>query len=195
MITGPANLAVEWNEARPRLYPRLVSRTLLDELHRAHEGRGTLSSRAVAADVLCTLVLHYDDRARYARADEVERWDQAEGAGAAHRAALENLAARSARARFARIDTPDGPIVVARTGDGLDAARLILPTLHDVLAPELGSPFVAAIPHRDTLLACARAPAALVDAMRARTADEAARAPHGISAALFEVGPEGLRPR
>ena len=194
MLVGGSAGVLSWDEARPRLYPRLVSTTLLDELHRSHEGRGTLFASEVAADVRCTLVLHYDDRARYARTDEIERWEGDAGADAPHRAALENLAARSARARFARVDTPDGPLVVARTGDGLDAARLILPTLHEVLAPELGSPFVAAIPHRDTLLACAREPVALVAALRARTADEAGRAPHRISAALFDVGPEGLRP-
>ena len=192
-MLGGTSGDVTWDEARPLLFPRLVPSTFLEEVHGAHPGRGRIFARTVSADVACTLVLHYEDRARYARTDEVARWEEASSSGAPLHAALENLAARSARARFARVDTAHGPLVVARTGDGLDAARLILPTLHDVLAPELGSPFVAAVPHRDTLLACARAPRALVEALRARAEDDASRAPHRITAALFEVGANALR--
>ncbi len=180
-----------FGEARERLLPRLLSRAFVDELARGHGERGGLFVEPVAHDVVLALQLVYDGRARYVRRDEVASWGRPDEA---RTAALANLAARSERARFASVDTREGPIVIAHTGDGLDAARLVLPTLHDVLAPELGSPFFAAIPHRDTLLACSRAPDARVAALRARAREEAARAPHRISDALFEVGPAGLGP-
>jgi len=92
------------------------------------------------------------------------------------------------------VDTDAGPLVVARTGDGLDAARLLLPTLPDVLRPELGDAVVAAIPHRDVLYACPRADAP-IEALAARAADASARAPHPITARLFDLSPRGLSPR
>ena len=218
MVSGAGATEVPWDEARARLLPRPVSATFVEELARAY-GTGTLLVESVAADVHLAFVLAYDDRARYVRTAEAELWEcflgdrrrgnTAQGKPsvipetlfprglssrkrAVYSTALANLATRSASARFARVDTADGPLVVARTGDGLDAARLVLPTLHDVLAPELGSPFLAAVPHRDTLLACAREPASLVHALRARARDDAARAPHRISEALFEISPSGI---
>lgn len=180
---GPSTIA--WDDAAPRLLPRLLSSSFLEELHRTHDDRGRLWAEPLGHDVVVGLLLAFEDRSRYVRADEVEAW--ARRAGEARAVAVANLAARSEHARFARVDTPDGPIVVARSGDGLDSARLLLPTLHGVLAPELGSPFYAAAPHRDTLLACAAEPASLVDALRARAEDDAARAPHRISPALFQI--------
>lgn len=185
---GPALLA--WDEARASVLPRLVSPELLARLG-AEPERGQLAVRAVVGGALrVALVLAYPDRARYLRADELERWGVETDEALA--VAIENLAARSTGARFARVDTPSGPLVLARTGDGLDGARLLLPTLHGVLAPELGSPFVAAAPHRDALWACAIEPPALRDALAARVREDAARAPHRVGERLFVVGPEGL---
>jgi len=46
---------------------------------------------------------------------------------------------------------------------------------------------VVAVPHRDILLAAPEAPPELVAALRARAAEDFARAPHPITAALFRV--------
>jgi hypothetical protein len=64
--------------------------------------------------------------------------------------------------------------------------------LHDVLAPELGSPFLAAAPHRDALFACALEPRELRAALAGRAREDAARAPHRISEQLFTIGASGV---
>lgn len=188
---GPEGVA--WDEARERLVPRLMSARFLEELREAHPDRGDLWAEPLGHGVRVGLLLDHDDRARYVRRDEVDRWGRQTHEPLA--VAVQNLAARSDRARFGRIDTPQGPLVVARSGDGLDAARLLLPTLHDVLEPELGSPFLVAVPHRDTLLAAPSGPPALVHALCERASDEAARAPHRIGEGLFEVAPAGIAAR
>lgn len=191
MLPGRGGAGLAWEEIEARLVPRLVAPGFVARL--GAEGRGALAARALFGGALeVTLVLAYDDRARYLRDDELDaaRCSLDDALALAAR----NLAARSEGARFARVDTGDGPIVVARSGDGLDGARLLLPTLHDVLSTELGSPFLAAVPHRDALWASADSPA-LAEALRARVAEDAARAPHAISAALFRVDASGVRPR
>ena len=191
MLPGRGGAGLAWEEIEARLVPRLVAPGFVARL--GAEGRGALAARALFGGALeVTLVLAYDDRARYLRDDELDaaRCSLDDALALAAR----NLAARSEGARFARVDTGDGPIVVARSGDGLDGARLLLPTLHDVLSTELGSPFLAAVPHRDALWASADSPA-LAEALRARVAEDAARAPHAISAALFRVDARGVRPR
>ncbi|MEZ4335273.1 MAG: hypothetical protein R3B82_01480 [Sandaracinaceae bacterium] len=142
------------------------------------------------APIELTLIVHHGDRSRYPC-----RGARSLGVLLRGRAgiAIENLADRSAGARFGTVDTEGGPIVFARTGDGLDAARILLPTLHAVLAPELGDAFLAAIPHRDVLLACADTPR-LREALLARARDDAARAPHRITDRLFRVDADRLAP-
>lgn len=187
-----ASAGIDWVQARERMLPRLVAADF-------DAGPGTpalcleplrlLSGEA--SGIAVALVLPDARRARFLRATEAASWQRP---GDEVRAcAVANLAARSGKARITRVDTPAGPLVVARSGDGLDAARLLLPGLHDVLAAELGTPCAVAVPHRDTLLACSARSLEAIAALRARARDDAARAPHRISDALFEVGPDGLR--
>jgi len=178
-------VAVPWRDAELLLVPRLVGGSFLALVHAGAEQRGEIATMPLVADVHVALLLAYDKRSRYVRADEVEDW--AVPFEVARAVAIANLAARSARARFDRVDDAHGPMVVARTGDGLDAARLLLPGFHDVVAAELGSPFVVGVPHRDALVATAREREAAVDALRQRTRADAAAAPHRITDALLVV--------
>lgn len=185
---GEAPRATTFEDLRGRLLPRPVERGFASSL--------ATQSRLAHAELMdgameLTLIVAYEDRSRYLRADELETWKL--GFDEALAVAITNLAERSVDARFGRVDTAEGPLIVARTGDGLDAARVLLPTLHDVLAPELGSPFLVAIPHRDALFACAdHAP--LEEAMRTRANADAGRAPHAITPTLFRVNSDALVP-
>ena len=183
---------VAWEEASERLIPRLVSAAFLDELHSSTETRGELFARPLGHDVCLTLLLSYQDRSRFVRVDEVEAWGV--GSEGVQMAGLKKLAARSLQARFGEVETARGSILVARTGDGLDSARLLLPGLYAVLAESLEPPFVAAIPHRDALLACSAADPAILEGFLAKVEEDVARAPHAISAALFEVTERGVVP-
>ncbi|MFW6051557.1 MAG: hypothetical protein ACODAU_10300 [Myxococcota bacterium] len=182
---GPAR---SFDALREHLLPRLVGETFLEGL----DPTARPCTVPLGHDVHLALVVHQGDRARYVRDDEVGAWpvDPPE----ARRLAIQNLASLSAHARFGRFESDGGPIVVARTGDGHDAARLVLPGLHDVLAAELTPPIVAAVPHRDILLATSGASDAGVAAMARRAAEAAAQAPHRISARLFQVQPGGVEP-
>lgn len=184
MLPGGEAPSLDRADAITRLLPRVVGP--------GFDLRESLYSRLLPNGAHLCLTLAYDGRARFVRANELREWSL--DADEAVRLSLENLAKRSVRARFGRIDTFDGPVIVARTGDGLDSARLVLPGLVDVLAPELGEPFIAMVPHRDALLCCrADAPRSL-ETMAARACDDFARAPHRISDKPFLVDRAGLRP-
>jgi hypothetical protein len=185
MLPGGPGQVLDRDEAVSRLLPRIVSPS---EWGLTANG---LFLWPMVNDVAVALMVAYDDRARYLRDREIEAWNLTRGD--AVRMAVANLAARSDKTRFARVETEAGPLVVSRTGDGLDSARLLLPSMHDVLAPELGSSFLAAIPHRDALLACPKEPAAIRAALSARAEDDFRRAPHRITSALFEVSASGLK--
>ncbi len=179
-----------WDDVAARLVPRLISRAFLSELTRRTQAAQSLHSTPVSSEVEIAYLVRDNDRARYVRQNELSGWGVS--AMEVHRRAIENLARNSERARFGEVHTTEGSMVVARSGDGLDAARLLLPTLHDVLAPVLGSPFVVAVPHRDALLAAPLGQPGMVDAMRERAKDDAARAPHRITSRLFVVAKDGF---
>lgn len=184
MLPGGAAPGIDRHDAITRLLPRVVGP--------GFDLRETLFARPLPNGARLCLALAYDGRSRFVRDAELPSWTLEPDE--AVRIALENLAKRSTRARFGRIETFDGPVIFARTGDGLDSARIVLPGLVDVLEADLGEPFVACVPHRDALFAC-RADAPLsMEAMMARVTDDHAKAPHRITDKPFLVDRAGLRP-
>ncbi len=178
MLPGGAVTEISAEEARARVFPRLVGpRFDLPVL-----------ARSVADELRVAWVIAYEGRSRFVTERDLARWSWGVDDVAAH--AITNLAARSDRARLARVDTDEGPIVVARSGDGHDSARILLPALSETLAPEIGAPCLVAVPHRDALLASADTPA-LARSLAARAADDHARAPHAISARVYRLAPDG----
>jgi hypothetical protein len=177
-----------WAQAESKILPRLVGPRFLAELGPAGTSQ-TLCAYPLAGEVQLCFVLRERARARYVQRDEPERW--AQRPAQLRRTALTNLARQSKDVRLLRFDGERGTFVTASTGDGLDAARLMLPGLHDVLSPELGSPFAAAIPHRDALFACRLDASGALEAMRERATHEANKARLPITSELFLVEPEG----
>src|SRR5690606_18502395 len=159
-----------------------------DELGGRLGGHGRIHGRPLGHGVQVALILAYPGRSRYVRAEELERW----GASPAEAEALAiaRLAARSGAARLAAVPVAEGTMVMARSGDGLDAARLLLPGLPAVLAAALDGPLLVAVPHRDALYACGRGEA-IRSALGVKARDDFARAPHPVASALFALGPEG----
>jgi hypothetical protein len=189
-LAGDAGRSSElpWSVARTLIFPRLVGPSFASAVP---ADSADLYLRPLGSEVWETLVLKTRERARYIRRDELADWSAKDGASPRAQA-LQNLAGESGRARFLQHDTPHGPLVIAESRDGLDAARLLLPGLHELLSGLLGSPFLVGIPHRDTLLAGPYEPAPLVEELKRRVRSAVRGAPHAISAQLWVIrGPNG----
>jgi len=183
MLPGAAaREATPWNEAAPRLLPRLVSQKFVDSLPPEQD----LYLQAIGHDVLLALQLRYGTRARYLRCAEVDEWKR--DRKAIRQRSIENLAAKS---RALRLESVSDSILRVRQSDGLDGARLLLPDLAGRLERLGPGGWLAAAPHRDVLL-LAREPA--LSELSKRAQDAAQRAPHPVSASLFAVTPDGPRP-
>lgn len=191
-LVREATPVLGWDAARERLFPRLVGRSFLSSLPNTQD----LFLEPLGGEVWVTLVLRFRERARYVRRAEVDAWSDAGDVNVVPMTqAIENLARSCGAARFLQHATEHGPVVVAESRDGLDAARLVLPGLHEVLSATLGSSFVAAVPHRDTLLACPAEPPELVEELARRVDAAVKSAPHAIAPTLWLVtGPGRMRP-
>lgn len=188
MLPGAAAVELDLEAARMRLLPRLSAAGALEEL--SVRGQSALFSLPVASGLSLALQVEQEGRARYVRAREVVAWGLDQHAGA--QLAIQNLAQRSARFRLVRDESAHGAIYVARTGDGLDSARVLVPALHRQLTERLGAAPCVGIPHRDTFFACASGDERLVAELRERTRRDAARAPHPVSSELFTLVEPGV---
>jgi hypothetical protein len=110
-----------------------------------------------------------------------------------HEAAMENLIGRSESMSAHAAQDEDGRInlILFQTGDGYDASRLLLPTLHDRLREHLGSPFVAGIPNRDILL-CFRGDDETVTRLKSQIAADYRQMPHQVTDKLLLVTADGI---
>lgn len=115
---------------------------------------------------------------------------------ALHDTAIGNLVARSEaiNAHAAQDDSGSVYLILFQTMDGYDAARLLLPTLHERLRGYLGSPFVAAVPNRDILI-CFRNDAQTVAKLKDQIGKDYRQMPHQVTDDLFLVTPDGIAPR
>lgn len=113
-----------------------------------------------------------------------------------HTTALANLVSRSEaiNAHAAQDEKGGVYLVLFQTMDGYDAARLLLPTLHERLRGYLGSPFVAAVPNRDILI-CFKNEDEVVEKLKEQIAQDYRSMPHQVTAKLFLVTADGIAPR
>jgi uncharacterized protein YtpQ (UPF0354 family) len=188
MLPGAPETPSTFDDVRTRLVPRLARADALRELE--SRGPGQLFAAPLTAELVVSLLVEYDGRARYVRAPEVERWGLSPPD--ALTVSLDNLALRSTAARITTSETEHGPLLVARTGDGRDSARVLLSSLYGALSARLGERVYVSIPHRDTFFACGEASGPLRDELARRTAHDAARAPHRLSTRVFQLTASGV---
>ena len=189
MLAGAGEAELPVDEIQQRMVPRLARADMLRELQ--GQAAGSLFATPLTGELVVALMLEYDGRARYVRTPELATWRMSHDE--ALTLALANLAARSSHARIACTETAHGALLIARTGDGRDSARVLLKSLHRALATRLGGGEVyVGIPHRDTFFACSGRDRELVRELARRTAHDAERAPHRLSTRLFQLREGGV---
>lgn len=112
-----------------------------------------------------------------------------------HEQAIDNLVTRSEEmhANVAQDDEGNVTLIILSQRDGYDSARILLPTLHERLSEHLGSPFIAAIPHRDILL-CFRNDGETVDRLAPQISEDYSKMPHQVTDQLLLVTADGVAP-
>ncbi|WP_336487207.1 DUF1444 family protein [Methylobacterium nigriterrae] len=110
--------------------------------------------------------------------------------------AVENLesASKDIPLQVATTETGQRHFATVETGDGYDAARLLLPRFMEGICDALGSPaIVAAVPVRDLLMAWA-ADTKMRAVLAKAASDQLRRGPYARSDELFRFDKAGLRP-
>ena len=132
---------------KPRLRPVLVPHD--------YAQRFELAGRVFVDDVWEVLVIDSQRTTRYVRTVDLNTW-QAEFDSL--RTIAENALWKDSQsvqliAKSPTDPTKSGKFIAIDTRDGYAAARLVLPEIRQALAKQLGEPFFAAVPNRESLVA------------------------------------------
>lgn len=112
--------------------------------------------------------------------------------GDIYQVALQNLEAASKEPEIEVLENGTETFVAVASGDGYDAARILVPTFQEIVVSRLGETFRFAIPNRDFLICWRLECAAEFDAAVSEkvAADHAAR-PYPLSPSVFVRNAEG----
>lgn len=139
-----------------------------------------------------TIAIVRDEDTRYAYLTEREREAWQVSRPELLKTALSNLDEVSRGLPFAAAGGNDA-VLILRTGDGYDAARVLLQRVRRFAASHLGEPFLAGIPNRDFLVLWSRACAPKVqEAIRYQLVEDHRQQPYAITANVLRVSRERI---
>jgi hypothetical protein len=172
--------------ARPRIMPRIQPESVFEHLDREQVAHVPYVNGTVVVFVLdmpqMTVSITVEQLIRWGL--EMEDLDLI---------ARQNLAGYAPDLEIQLVDSSEGgrAAIVARQ-DGYDAARLLLGSLHERLAPEMRGDFFVAVPARDMFLAITLDPPPFVERIQRRVAQDFRRLPYPICSRFFLVTRDGV---
>lgn len=188
LIEGDAisGTAMPLTVARPRIMPRIQPESIFEHLDRTQVSHVPFVNGTVVVFVIdlpqLTVSITTDQMVHWGlQADDLEE------------IARHNLATSTPEFTVQLVESAEGGrAAILSQQDGYDAARLLLGTLHRRLAPRLGGDFYVATPSRDMFVAFTLDPAAFVERVKLRVAEDYRRLPYPITDDLFLVTMDGV---
>ncbi len=187
MIDGAVQpIPEKWEDARERLRVQLVSSKVADV--------GRAVTFPFAEDVHASLVIDCDTGYAYISTDDLQRWGQS--AIDAIEIGKMNIV-ESQPALPLTVMPGETPLVAIQTGDGYDAARILIPAIRERIIAELtgredGEVFMG-VPNRDFLIAW---PTDVDDELQQRLSEtvalDAQRQSHPLSTRVLRVTKEAI---
>jgi uncharacterized protein YtpQ (UPF0354 family) len=177
-----------WDEAREQLVPVLKPRGYVEQ--------GGSTRHLLVTDWLPEVVICYalrsKDLFRFVTGWDADRWGVS--AEALHDMAIGNLGRLAWPKKLEGSRQPDGGrVILVMTGDNLASSRLLHPDLHRLFSGPLGSPFLAGVPDRDTLVLYSGGRRVKQRIARQLRKDHR-KAAYPIVARPFLVTPDGIAP-
>jgi uncharacterized protein YtpQ (UPF0354 family) len=174
----------DWDEARGKLR--------LQFMRTEHTLRAPVITFTFARDVVVALAIDLTHAYSYVSPAHLERWKVAEEV--AYEEALSNLEQASAGIQIHATGAPQALLAI-QTGDGYDAARLLLPTMRKLAVEHLGEPCYAAVPNRDFLIMWSVSnPAEFQTMVRAQVRQDCESQPYPLTSTVFVVTEAEVKP-
>jgi len=172
--------------AKPRIMPRIQPVTIFEHLDQEQ-----VAHVPYVNDTVVVFVIDMPQMTVSITVEQLLRWGlEADDLESIARANLERY---TPELQVQVIDSSEGGrAALVSCHDGYDAARLLLSTLHEKLAPELRGDFYVATPARDMFLALTIDPDEFVDRLHKRVQHDYKRLPYPITEEFFVVTRDGV---
>jgi uncharacterized protein YtpQ (UPF0354 family) len=172
--------------AKPRIMPRIQPSTIF-----RHLDRELVAHLPFVNDTVIVFVIDLPHMTVSITVEQMMRWGlKVDDLDVISR---QNLDSYAPDLQIQLVDSNEGgrAAIVARQ-DGYDAARLLLGSLYQRLAPELHGDFYVATPARDMFLAMTYGPDSFVKRLQERVHQDFRRLPYPITSELFVVTRDGV---
>ncbi len=181
-----SSMPLPFSVAKPRIMPRIQPLTIFEHLDREQ-----VAHVPFVNDTVVVFVLDMPQMTVSITVEQMLRWGlQVDDLDSISR---ENLGGYAPDLQIQLVDSSEGGrAAIVSQQDGYDAARLLLDSLHDRLAPQLHGDFYVAAPARDMFLALTCDPDEFVQRLRDRVEHEYKRLPYPITDELFVVTRDGV---
>jgi uncharacterized protein YtpQ (UPF0354 family) len=130
-----------WDEGRPRVRVQFI--------RSAYASRFPVITYPFAGEIVIAVAIDRPHAYSYVSPQDLERWGVTRDS--LYQEAIANLQEASAGIQLHATEAPER-IMAIQTGDGYDAARLMLPAMRELAIDHLGEPYYAAIPNRDFII-------------------------------------------
>ncbi len=172
--------------AKPRIMPRIQPISVFEHLDREQ-----VAHIPFVNDTVIVLVLDMPQMTVSITTEQLVRWgvtvDDLDAV------ARQNLERYAPDLEIQLVDSSEGGrAAIMACQDGYDAARLLLCSLHERLAPKLKGDFYVAAPARDMFLAISLHPSQFVDRIQKRVEQDYRRLPYPITSSFFVVTRDGV---
>ncbi len=178
--------SMPWDLAKPRIMPRIQPVTIFE-----HLSQELVAHAPYVNDTVVVFVIDMPYMTVSVTTEQMVRWgltvDELEAV------ARRNLRKYTPELELRMMDAADGGhAILLANQDGYDASRLLLDSLFEKLAPEMGGDFLVATPSRDMFLALTPKPNQFVKKVQERVEQDFHRLPYPITDRLFYVTRDGV---
>lgn len=175
---------VELEDVREKLFPQIMP------VEYATSAPLPLIHFPLSTHVSVGLVADFPETYMYLRNLELQRWDIA--ADDLHALALSNLEKESQSMALQSAGEGRNQFIAIASGDGYDAARILVPSIQAFLASHLGETFRFAIPNRDFLITWRLdCDDHFHEQLAAQIANDSHERPYPLSSSIFVRNSEG----
>ena len=172
--------------AKPRIMPRIQPVSIFDHLDREQ-----VAHVPFVNDTVVVFVIDMPHMTVSITVEQLVRWGLTPDD--LDLIARQNLAQYSPHLEIQFVESAEGGrAAIVAVQDGYDAARLLLDSLHERLAPELHGDFYVATPARDMFLALTVGPNEFVERLAKRVQLDYKRLPYPITHDFFVVTRDGV---
>ncbi len=179
----PQRSDADYNHVAERIFPMLKPATLLATVR--EQNLPMLAYRDFLANLIIVYTIDEQNSVAFINENHLERWDVT--MQDLHEQAIENLRRRTEQVEAVTVGQGDERLFIFNSGDGYDAARLLLTDVLGAWASHVRGSLIIGIPNRDFLIAFGDDDQDALRNIAMQVESDSIQRDHGLTPRLFTL--------